>query len=224
MEDTQFHRNRKPREATRDASPPRIENHEKRRETRRLPSRKRAEKENVLSITYSPFVFIGGGPADVQLTLSDSSTLSEGAFRPSGTAYGQMCKSVKAFRSKTLTSIEAYGLNGMDVLEELELPNLVSLGNYALSASTSTAGSSSPLKVIDLPKIQTIGTYAFRYRSTLESVTLGSVGNPVTSIGSNAFNSCTQSTLTITVYTSDGTALSGSPWGATNANVVFKTA
>ncbi len=28
-----------------------------------------------MGISYSPFVFIGGGPADVQLTLSDSSTL-----------------------------------------------------------------------------------------------------------------------------------------------------
>ena len=177
-----------------------------------------------MSISYSPFVFIGGSPADVQLTLSDSSTLPEGSFRPSGSAYGQLCKAVKSLKSETLTVVEEYGLNGMDVLEELELPNLVSLGNYALSASTSSAGSSSPLKVIDLPKIQTIGTYAFRYRSTLESLTLGSVGNPVTSIGTNAFNSCTQSTLSITIYTSDGSALSGSPWGATNAAIKFEKA
>lgn len=177
-----------------------------------------------MSLSYSPFIFVGGGAADIQLTISDSSTLPEGAFRPSGTAYGQMCKSVKAFRSKTLTFIDAYGLNGLDIVEELELPNLVSLGNYALSTSTSAAGSSSPLKVIDLPKIQTIGTYAFRYRSTLESVTLGSIGNPVTSIGTNAFSGCTQSTLSITIYTSDGSALSGSPWGATNANIEYRAA
>lgn len=177
-----------------------------------------------MSLSYSPFVFVGGTSADIQLTISDSSTLPEGAFRPSGTAYGQMCKSVKAFRSKTLTFIDAYGLNGLDVLEELELPNLTGLGNYALAASTSSAGSSSPLKVIDLPKIQTIGTYAFRYRSTLETVTLGSVGNPVTSIGTNTFSGCTQSTLAVTVYTSDGSALSGSPWGATNAAIEFKKA
>lgn len=177
-----------------------------------------------MSVSYSPFVFIGGGTADIQLTLSDSSTLPEGAFRPSGTAYGQMCKSVKAFRSKTLTSVEEYGLNGMDILEEITLPNLASLGNYALAASTSSVGSSAPLKVIDLPKIQTIGTYAFRYRSTLETVTLGSVGNPVTSIGSNAFGGCTQSTLSITIYTSGGAALSGSPWGATSASIEYRAA
>lgn len=177
-----------------------------------------------MSISYSPFVFVGGGAADIQMTLSDSSKLPEGAFRPSGTAYGQMCKSVKSFKSKTLKSIVDYGLNSLDVLEELELPNLGNLGNYALAASTSSAGSSSPLKVIDLPKIQTVGTYAFRYRSTLETVTLGSVGNPVTSISSNAFNGCTQSALAITVYTEDGSALSGSPWGATNAAVKFEKA
>lgn len=177
-----------------------------------------------MSISYSPFVFAGGGSADIQMTISDSSTLPQYAFRPSGTVYGQMCKSVKAFRSKTLTIIGAYGLNGMDVLEELELPNLTSLGDYALAASTSSAGSSSPLKVIDLPKLQGTGVYAFRYRSTLESVTLGSVGNPVARLATTAFSGCTQSTLSIIIYTEDGSELSGSPWGATNANIEFRAA
>ena len=224
MEDTQFRRNRKPREATRDASPPRIENHEKRRETRRLPSRKRAEKENVLSITYSPFVFIGGGPADVQLTLSDSSSIPEGAFRYSGTAYGQIGKIVKSIRSENVLSVGNYGLANMTALETVDLPNCTALGSYAIQAESSSAGEDAPLKVIDLPKVQTVGTYAFRYRRSLETVTLGSVGNPVTSISTNAFNSCTQSPLSITVYTSGGAELSGSPWGATNASVTFKQA
>lgn len=177
-----------------------------------------------MSITYSPFVFIGGGNADIQMTISDSSTLPPYAFRPNSTTHGQMCKAVKSFKSKTLASIETYGLYGMEVLEELELPNLVHLGYAALTTSSSSGGKSSPLKVIDLPKIQTIEAYAFRFRSNLETVTLGSVGHPVTSIASSAFESCTQSTLTITVYTSGGAALSGSPWGATNANIEYRAA
>lgn len=177
-----------------------------------------------MSISYSPFVFAGGGSADIQLTLSDSSTLPEGAFRFSGTAYGQIGKIVKSVSSKSIISIGDYGLADMPVLETVDLPSCISIGNYALRVPNTTVGQETPLKVVVLPKLQTVGEYVFRYRVTLETVTLGSVGNPVTSISSNAFSGCTQSTLTITVYTSDGSALSGSPWGATNAAVKFEKA
>lgn len=177
-----------------------------------------------MSISYSPFVFIGGGSADVQLTLSDSSSIPEGAFRYSGTAYGQIGKIVKSISSENVLSVGNYGLANMPALETVDLPNCTALGSYAIQAESLSAGEDYLLKSIDLPKVQTVGTYAFRYQRSLETVTLGSVGNPVASIGANAFNSCTQSTLSIVIYTSDGAALSGSPWGATNANVVFKAA
>lgn len=197
-----------------------------------------------MSISYTPLIF--GGSADIRLKLSDSSVLADYAFRPSGTAYGQLCKHVTEFSSSTIQTVGQYGLSGMsalktlklpncteigtyglqdaDVLEDLELPNVISLGTYALETSSLSAGQAAPLTVIELPRVQTIGTYAFRYRQTLESVTLGSVGNPVTSIAANAFNSCTQSTLSIIIYTSDGSALSGSPWGATSANIEYRAA
>ena len=58
----------------------------------------------------------------------------------------------------------------------------------------------------------------------LISVTLGSEGHPVTSIGAYTFNQCTQSGLTITIYTTNGASLSGQPWGATNAAIVYESA
>lgn len=178
-----------------------------------------------MSISYTPFVFIGGGSGgDIQLTLSDSTALADYAFRWSGTAYGQVSKSVRVLKSKTLTTAGQYALYGMDVLEELELPNLTSIGNYGLMVSTASAGATAPLTVLELPKIQTVGTYAFRYRQMLRTVTLGSAGNPVSSIGTNAFGNCTQSGLTITIYTSGGAELDGSPWGATNATIHYETA
>ena len=61
--------------------------------------------------------------------------------------------------------------------------------------------------------------------TALESVTLGSAGHPVTALtGNYIFKNCTQSGLTITIYTSGGASLSGSPWGATNATIVYKSA
>lgn len=77
------------------------------------------------------------------------------------------------------------------------------------------------LTSIDLPSIESITNYQFNGCTGLESVQLGSVGHPVTSLGAYTFNGCTQSGLTITVYTADGLPLSGSPWGATNTQPTF---
>jgi len=60
--------------------------------------------------------------------------------------------------------------------------------------------------------------------TSLETVQLGSEGHAVTSIGSYMFKGCTQSGLTITVYTQGGASLSGEPWGATNATIEYEEA
>ena len=60
--------------------------------------------------------------------------------------------------------------------------------------------------------------------TNLTSVQLGSEGHAVTAIANYMFLNCTQSGLTITVYTADGNAISGSPWGATNATIVWEEA
>ena len=65
---------------------------------------------------------------------------------------------------------------------------------------------------------------AFANCAGLTTVQLGSEGHPVTSIGSNTFLNCTQSGLTITVYTTGGASLSGEPWGATNADIEYEEA
>ena len=77
-----------------------------------------------------------------------------------------------------------------------------------------------------LPKLQTVTGNApvFNAITTLVDVALGSDGHPVTSLTSNTFSGCTQSGLTITVYTNGGAALSGEPWGATNADIEYEEA
>ena len=89
------------------------------------------------------------------------------------------------------------------------------------------------LVTINLPMINAIGSNsdsggsgngAFGNCTSLTTVTLGSEGHPVSVISPLAFTNCTQSGLTITVYTVDGLAISGSPWGATNATIVWEEA
>ena len=83
------------------------------------------------------------------------------------------------------------------------------------------------IQSVSLPVIQTLTTVecgAFRNLTSLTSVQLGSEGNPISSIPSSTFSGCTQSGLTITIYTTGGASLSGSPWGATNATIVYESA
>lgn len=82
---------------------------------------------------------------------------------------------------------------------------------------------------ITLPKLNSTSTTntnwgAFYGLTGLQSVQLGSEGNPVASLVNSTFIGCTQSGLTITIYTSGGAALSGSPWGATNATIEYEEA
>lgn len=86
------------------------------------------------------------------------------------------------------------------------------------------------LTTINFPSLQRIETATnsnggtFRGCTNLQDVTFGSEGHPVSAIGNTTFLNCTQSGLTITIYTSGGAALSGSPWGATNATIVYEEA
>lgn len=84
------------------------------------------------------------------------------------------------------------------------------------------------LTTLNFPVIESIKGRIFISLTSLQNVTLGSVGHPVQSIvngsGGSVFQGCTQSGLTITIYTTNGASLSGSPWGATNATIVYEEA
>lgn len=111
-------------------------------------------------------------------------------------------------------------------LESVNFPSLVSISNIHRSG---VFGGVTSLKYVTLGKINTIysgdaGFGAFSGCSGLVDVVLGSAGNPVSSIGTSTFYNCTQSGLTITIYTQGGTSLSGEPWGATNADIEYEEA
>lgn len=157
-------------------------------------------------------------------TLGQASSASNGEF------YG--CTRLATVNMPKLKYINCYATNGdygtfcnCTSLTSIELPELLTITqnqwggifNYCYALTT-----------VNFPKLQSISGNqtqgAFRSCTGLQTVTLGSEGHAVTSLHNYAFSGCTQSGLTITVYTQGGAALSGSPWGATNATIVYEEA
>ena len=107
---------------------------------------------------------------------------------------------------------------------EINLPNAV-FGGLRTPFSENTA-----LKRLYCPKLTgglTQGTYGFADGCTaLEEVVIGSIGHTVTNSNSiNSFKNCTQSGLSITVFTNAANAdtlLANIRNGATNATIIIK--
>ncbi len=64
----------------------------------------------------------------------------------------------------------------------------------------------------------------FNECTSLESITLGSVGHPVEELQARTFRNCTQKDFTIKIYVKDGVTSLGGPWGATNATIEYYSA
>lgn len=103
-----------------------------------------------------------------------------------------------------------------------------SLGLWAGSLTNFMRGCSK-LTTVTLPKAQYLTKYFCRECTALNAVQLGSIGYPVTSIDTLAFNGCSNEELSFTIYvdatTMDGipAAVSGnSPFGAVNATIIYK--
>lgn len=150
-----------------------------------------------------------------------------------GFFYG--CTNLKTVNMPELLTIEAcasyYGGQFWNCTS-LIIVNMPKLQNIAGTTNnhSGTFGNCTSLTTINFPSLQTIGAAtqgnagAFYNCISLQNVTLGSEGHPVSSIGTGAFFNCTQSGLTITIYTTNGASLSGEPWGATNATIVYEAA
>lgn len=143
-----------------------------------------------------------------------------------------------------ITSIGAWAFFSCQNLVLTELPpGLLSIGESAFRKCTGLVSITIPVGV------SILYNYTFRYcsnlqtfiapgieiivganaalgnNSKLETVILGSIGHPVTSIYYTAFFNDNQLGLTITIYVTPGTQpLVSSPWGATNATIVYRSA
>ena len=92
-----------------------------------------------------------------------------------------------------------------------ELANVTNVRSYCFENCTKIVGE------INLPLVETINTCAFQGCTNISAITLGS---NLTSIGSNAFKS--SGIKTITIQKASG-SVSGSPWGASGATVVWNS-
>lgn len=150
--------------------------------------------------------------------MSDQTVLPEGCF------YGVHASTITGLE-KITTLGGKYCLCGTAV-ETINMPFVTAI-NMQSPFSDNTA-----LKTVNLPNVSgqlTAGTFMlFGNCTALESVTIGSVGHCVTNNNSTgSFNGCTQSGLTITIYTNGANvdALNTNiRRGATNATIILKAA
>lgn len=162
------------------------------------------------------------------LTSINLPSLQAATVDSSGSAY--IFRNVNSLTSVSLPSLQTlsifnrYNDEGGFIhsysLTSLELPELTAIAN----SGTGRVFNCSGLITASLPKLSTCAGRAFAGCTALQSVTLGSTGHPVTSLVTGTFNGCTQSGLTITIYTQGGAALAGEPWGATNATIEYEEA
>lgn len=142
-----------------------------------------------------------------------------------------------------VTSIERYAFTSCTKLALPDLSHVTHIGGYAFQNCTALTNASLPeltvfenfvfnncpnLKTVYMPKCTVSSSQrGFGGCTSLETVQFGSVGYTVTSIAQLTFYQLTQSTLTITVYTTGdkvNTILNNikSSNGATNSTVIFK--
>jgi hypothetical protein len=94
------------------------------------------------------------------------------------------------------------------------------------TAPTYTAYGNTALTDLSLPRVVfSSGTNPLGGNPSLTTCQLGSIGYAVTALSGTTFSNMTQEGLTITIYvTPDTQPLANSPWGATNATIVYRSA
>lgn len=107
-------------------------------------------------------------------------------------------------------------------MTSITLPELPTVGAYAIYGNNA-------LQSLTLPKcVTTTGTRPMSFNvanTTLTTVQLGSIGYPVTALSASTFNNANSVSLVITIYVTPGSQpLAGSPWSATNATIVYRSA
>lgn len=113
--------------------------------------------------------------------------------------------------------------SGCTSLVSANLPKLKNLNRDSFGGCTA-------LKTVYVPNCahlisRTTGLCTFRNCTALETIQIGSVGVAVQSLSSLTFTGCTQSTLTVTCYTTvalKDTILANIRNGATNATIIIK--
>ena len=136
-----------------------------------------------------------------------------------GTGTGKNAAAFELFLP-ACTAVRDYSLSGGGMTKAI-FPELTTIGNSAFNDC-------SRLQEAFFPKIRQLGVYTsrmFRNCTALKTLEVGSVGFGVTGWGDANFDRCTQTGLTITMYTTGEKAdalLSAIRNGATNATIILK--
>lgn len=141
-----------------------------------------------------------------QLYMSDTVTyLGNSAF--------EMCPAlIDVYMSKSLNIIDSGAFKGCESIVNIVMPDSVTgLGQWS-----AFEGCSSLANVVISKNIQEIPEDTFIECTSLTSIT---IPGSVKSIGSSAFDYC-DNLITIKINKTEG-SISGAPWGATNAEVVW---
>lgn len=183
----------------------------------------------------------GGGGTEITNGIVFNTVNSQG--RPTEVSYyGQILphamfgasssESWSPFGFRTVTKVNLVGTTTLapafqkSSVEEITGTENVTNINYPTGDGQCFASAVS-LKHISLPKVSNIPNHTFNTCTALTSAEIGSVNNPVTNVSTSSFSGCTQSGLTITVYTTSAykdTALANIRNKATNATIIIKDA
>ena len=175
----------------------------------------------------------GGGSESNSIVFTDNILVGVSAIQ---NAFNSSYKSYikKAVVPDTTNVIYTIAFQGCSGLEEVAIPNNVteiqggafqgcsSLPSITLSDSLTAIndgafqGCSSLSSIVFPSSLTSIGQSAFGGCSSLTSIT---IPENVTSIGQNAFSGC--SNLTEIIINKSEGSISGAPWGATNATIVW---
>lgn len=125
----------------------------------------------------------------------------------------------------TVDNMDPGMLNGTyqnaDELETVYMHGTPWTSTVGLQNTFNTCGK---LKHATIEQVRRYSNYVFIRCPMLETAQLGCVGNGVLALY-NTFYGLTQQNLTITIFVDDETAipLANSPWGATNATIVYRS-
>lgn len=146
-----------------------------------------------------------------------------GGDEPLFNPYGQMCYKKMTVVVKNPAAVPVYQY--CDIEEaHFVLATGTSAGNPSAGAGN-VFYRCAKLEKATIETYKIFGHYFFLGCTALQEATLGKVGIPVSALTTLTFSGCTQTGLTITIYVADETAipLANSPFGATNATIIYRS-
>lgn len=125
---------------------------------------------------------------------------------------------LKSIYAPNITTIQDGAFYGCRI-SEIDLTNVITIDFNAFT-------NCDLLSNVNMPSITKLGSNCFVGCTLLTNVVVGATEKPILSTASWATTIFDTALLELTIYTSDGTgdSITGSPWGATNATIIYEQA